>query len=106
MRGKIAIVLMMIATVSCGKEDFKGDRALDYEYGRDLKHDMIVLGDRLENPYTTANMTKALNSLYPVKSDRTDIKTTDLYVRFLPADDVEYELLHSLGIHLTDHPMD
>ena len=106
MRGKIAIVLMMIATVSCGKEDFKGDPALDYVYGRDLKHDMIVLGDRLENPYTTANMTKALNSLYPVKSDRTDLKTTDLYVRFLPADDAEYELLHSLGIHLTDHPMD
>ena len=100
------ILFMMIGMVSCSKEDFRTERGLDYNYGKDLRHDMIVLGERLENPYTTENMTKALTSLYPTKADRTDVRTTDLYVRFLPSDDAQYDYLHDLGLHLTDYPMD
>lgn len=106
MRGKIAILMLMVGLSSCIEDGLRPDRSVDYEYGRDLRHDMIVLGERLENPYTTENMTKALNSLYPTKADRTDVKTTDLYVRFLPVDDRQYGILLDLGIHLTDHPMD
>lgn len=106
MRGKITILLMMIGMVSCSREEFSTDRGLDYNYGQDLRHDMIVLGERLENPYTTKNMTKALSSLYPTKADRTDVKTTDLYVRFLPSDDAQYDFLDDMGLHLTDCPMD
>ena len=106
MRGKITILLVMIGMVSCSREEFSTERGLDYNYGQDLRHDMIVLGERLENPYTTKNMTKALNSLYPTKADRTDVKTTDLYVRFLPSDDAQYDFLNDLGLHLTDCPMD
>jgi len=106
MRGKAAFVLMMILTISCSKEGIGTHGRLDYEYGRGIPHEMIVLGERLENPYTTENMTKAFNSLYPTKADRVDLKTTDLYVRFLPANDQEYDYLHDLGLHLTDHPLD
>ena len=67
---------------------------------------MIVLGDRLENPYKTENITKALESLYPTKADRVDVRTTNLYVRFLPADDREYRRLEDMGIIMTDHPLD
>lgn len=100
------MVLMALIAMSCSKEGGLSDRNPDRQYGSQIPHEMIVLGDRLENPYTTDNITKALHSLYPTKADRVDVKTTDLYVRFLPKDDAEYDLLHGLGIHLTDHPLD
>ncbi len=98
----LAAFLMM----SCSKEGMGSDTDLDYEYGKDIGHEMIVLGERLENPYTTENMTKALQSLYPTKADRVDVKTTNLYVRFLPENEEECELLKSLTADLLDHPMD
>ena len=106
MRGKITIALMSLTLMSCSKETPLSERNLDYTYGRDLSHDMIVLGDRLENPYKTENITKALNALYPTKADRVDVRTTNLYVRFLPADDSEYRRLEKLGIVMVDHPLD
>ena len=62
--------LLALAVVSCSKEDMQHGRDIDYEYGRDLKHGKIVLGDRLDNPYKTENMARALKSLYPTKADR------------------------------------
>lgn len=106
MRGKITIMLLALLPVSCSKEEVHSERGIDYNYGRGLSHEMIVLGERLENPYKTANITRALNNLYPASAGRVDVKTTDLYVRFLPADEHEYELLESLGLHLVDHPLD
>ena len=106
MRGKITLVVLAFLALSCSKEGKGTDRGLDYSYGRELPHEMIVLGDRLENPYTTENITKALHSLYPTKADRVDVKTTHLYVRFLPRTDQEVEMLDSLDLMLTDHPLD
>ena len=100
------MLAMTFLIMSCSKEEVNSERGLDYSYGKDLTHDMIVLGDRLENPYKTDNMQKALCSLYPTKADRVDLKTTDLYVRFLPADDREYDMLEDMGVHLVDHPLD
>lgn len=97
------MALMMMA---CSKEGPSPGRDLDYEYGRDLSHEKIVLGERLENPYKTENITKALHALYPTKADRVDVKTTDLYVRFLPSDKAEYDSLAALGLRLLDHPLD
>lgn len=74
--------------------------------GDTLSHDMIVLGDQLEDPYTVENMTKALESLYATKADRYLVQTTDLYVRFLPKSDEEFDLLESLGVQMLDHPLD
>lgn len=97
------MALMMMA---CSKEGPSSGRDLDFDYGKELSHEKIVLGERLENPYKTENITKALASLYPTKADRVDVKTTDLYVRFLPSDMAEYDTLVSLGLRLMDHPMD
>lgn len=69
-------------------------------------HDMIVLGDRLENPYTTENVREAFDELYPMSKARDEITTTNLYVRFLPADESEYMALAGTGIELLDHPVD
>ncbi len=72
----------------------------------DVEHEMIVLGDKLENPYSTEAVQDAFSDLYPTKA-RDVVSTTDLYVRFLPKDEDEYELLtEDLGLELFDHPMD
>ena len=106
MRGKIEVLLMMLVSLSCAKEEARPQREGHYDYGKDIPHEMIVLGERLENPYKTENMTKALESLYPTKAGRVELETTDLYVRFLPADEHEYDLLVNLGLNLLDHPLD
>ncbi len=106
MRGKVIMMLAAVLMMSCSKEGPESARNLDYEYGRDLAHGAIVLGNRLENPYKTENMTKALQSLYPTKADRVEVQTTNLYVRFLPKTKEEIELLKSLTDNLMDHPLD
>ena len=106
MGGKIRIVLMALAIMSCTKEYGSIDSSLDYEYGRGITHDRIVLGKRLENPYKTENITKALASLYPTKAERGEVEPTDLYVRFLPKDDTQCQTLKDMGVQLIDHPLD
>lgn len=71
-----------------------------------LAHEMIVLGEKLEDPYSVSNITKALASLYPTKAERVDIVPTDIYVRFLPKTDEEYQKLVDAGYNLMDHPLD
>lgn len=71
-----------------------------------LSHGMIVLGDRLEDPYTVENMTKALESVYPTRAGRVPLDPTCLYVRFLPASREQYETLEDMGLNLVDHPVD
>lgn len=100
------MLLMTVMILSCSKTDLHSERGIDYSYGKDLSHEMIVLGDRLENPYKTENMRDALKSLYPTKADRVEINTTSLYVRFLPANEGEYDALVSSGVMLIDHPLD
>ncbi|MCQ2156535.1 MAG: hypothetical protein MJY57_04990 [Bacteroidales bacterium] len=69
-------------------------------------HGCIVLGDRLEDPYTVENMTKAFASLYGSKGDRTEVEMTDHYVRFLPSSEEDCRMLEDLGVEMLDHPMD
>ena len=69
----------------------------------------MILGEQLENPYSVENMKKALANL--TANGRTasdiDIETTNLYVRFLPADSLEYDAIASdTTIELFDHPLD
>lgn len=97
---------MAFLMMSCGKDDLSSLGGIDYEYGRGFSHDKIVLGSRLENPYRTENVTKALRDLYPTKADRVEVEPTDYYVRFLPKSESECEYLQSLGLELIDHPLD
>ena len=106
MRGTIRLMLMTLLVMSCSEDGIRTGHGVDYQYGRNLSHEKIVLGSRLENPYKTENITKALQELYPTKADRVEVRTTDLYVRFLPASDEEYGMLKELGLNLIDHPLD
>ena len=95
---------MALVMASCSGRGIDYDSEPDYQYGRNLSHEKIVLGARLENPYKTENITKALEALYPTKADRAQVTTTDLYVRFLPKDEGQLALLD--GLRLSDHPLD
>lgn len=71
-----------------------------------LYHDMIQLGERLEDPYEVDNVTKAIESLYPSKAGRVGISPTDTYVRFLPRTEEQYRQLAAAVPSLLDHPVD
>ena len=69
-------------------------------------HDMIVLGEQLDDPYSLENVEAALEELYPTKAGRVVLSATDIYVRFLPRTESEYNRLVDMGLNLLDHPMD
>ncbi len=99
---KICVATLMV--VSCSTEGrFEANGSLYEDSG--VEHEMIVLGNRLENPYVTDVVQEAFSQVYPTKS-RDVVSTTDLYVRFLPQDEDEYALLLDLGVEMLDHPMD
>ena len=106
MRGKISLFLVALMTLSCSKDDMHSDAGIVRDKVRDVPHEMIVLGKRLENPYRTENMSKALIALYPTKADLVPVEPTDLYVRFLPKTQAELDMLAESDIQLLDHPLD
>ena len=101
MRKILLITLLLLA--ACSREGL----VRQARYPEDeLFHGKIELGEKLDDPYTVANMQAALNNVYPTKADRIDITATDLYVRFLPQSDGQLQRLKDLGLYLMDHPMD
>lgn len=70
---------------------------------------LIKLGQKLENPYTVANMRQAYANLKSSGVEVPDlkIKTTHLYLRFLPATLEEFELIENeYDLHISDTPFD
>ena len=106
MRGKICLVLAALVALSCSKDGMDGLSQSDRVRVKDVPHEKIVLGKRLENPYKTENMTKALAALYPTKAGLVAVQPTDLYVRFLPKNQEELGVLIGAGVVMLDHPMD
>jgi len=114
---KNIINLLLILTVftlllNCEKEEnFEADipqeatiESPDYIFG---------LGKKLKNPYTVENMRKAYQNLKQknkngfAKSGESTIQTTNYYVRFLPKDDFEKEILQDKDeLILFDMPLD
>lgn len=91
---------------SCSPAGFTPSEGPFGPEGTHSTHEMIVLGEQLEDPYSVDNMTKALESLYPTKAERVRLDPTHVYMRFLPRDEKEYNMLTARGIELIDHPVD
>lgn len=102
----IRLTITLLLAVSCSGSLFSPDNGPDRIQGNDNLHEMIVLGDKLEDPYSVENMTKALTSLYPTKAGRIQVEPSHLYIRFLPANEQEFDRLVESGIELIDHPVD
>ena len=101
---KFAAVLLFAA--SCSDRLVPAGVDVEDIEGNEIRHDMIVLGDHLEDPYSVENMEKALDAVYPTKAGRVPLKPTDYYVRFLPSGEDEYDELVASGLMLVDHPVD
>ncbi len=103
---RLTVMILTAALAVCCAE-----RGLDPARGDDSPggapgHGMIVLGRQLDDPYSVENMTKALSAVYPTKAERIALDATHSYVRFLPANEQQYDRLEQLGFDLLDHPMD
>ena len=70
-----------------------------------VSHGLMELGEKLENPYSVANISDALSELYPTRADA-KVSANSLYVRFLPKTVEDFSLLESLGVTLFDYPLD
>lgn len=105
MKKHLFTLLAVIMAFSCQRGGFDVPQQGEDEI-LPPSHEMIVLGEKLEDPYSTVNITRALESLYPSKAQRIQVDPTDLYVRFLPQNDIQYEYLQSLDVDILDHPMD
>lgn len=92
-----------LTLLSCSKNGVEGVRFS--EDSSQLSHGMIVLGERLNNPYTVENVRDAYTGVYPTRSS-SDIQTTHLYVRFLPKTEADFRTLEAYGVSMLDHPMD
>jgi len=101
---KLWFISAVLLLAACDKTSFEEDNPRAPE--GEIYHDMIQLGDKLDDPYTVANMQEALTKVYPTKAGRVELSATDYYVRFLPKDDDELRLLQDKGLYLMDHPMD
>ena len=70
----------------------------------------IVLGKKLRNPYSVENMRKAYELLLQKEDIRSDLEidTTHFYVRFLPMNDDEYDVIawDDSTLELFDYPLD
>ena len=108
---KLAFVALVSAVifVACQNQDESITPEFDYLESLTPEGSKMVLGEQLENPYSVENMKKALANL--TANGRTsgdfDVETTDLYIRFLPADTLEYDAIASdTTLELYDHPLD
>lgn len=102
----MTLCALLLLPVGCSREPAPAAAGEDESTGEALSHDMMVLGSRLEDPYSVKNMTKAFSSLYPTKAAVNPLVPTDMYVRFLPNGEEQFELLESLGVNMLDHPLD
>lgn len=97
--------LLMLAACNLLDPD-NGGHDIGGQSVKEVSHDMIVLGEQLEDPYSLKNMKEAVTKAYPTKGREVEIKATDVYMRFLPRNEEEYDMLVDSGLHLLDHPVD
>lgn len=109
-KNRLLFLLVVINLFSCTqKEEFDSNIESSYETSEAYQNvQMIELGPKLENPYSVENMQKAYQSLKSSGvSGEFNINSTHLYVRFLPKDYQELNLLEKdTSLILFDYPLD
>jgi flagellar basal body rod protein FlgC len=107
----IAIYAAILGLFSCKKENelatinnSANTETLRQEAAIPYKQDAVILGQKLNNPYTVQNMMLAANNISQGFSTFSvaEIKTTHLYVKFKPSNESQYEQLETnaaLTIH-------
>lgn len=113
MKKKYFFVLLvaLVSLASCNEDKFNDDS--DYHFMTKTSDsengDMMILGQKYPNPYSVSNMWAAFSDLKNSGelSENINIRTTDLYVRFLPTDTAQYNRLNEdTNLVLFDYPLD
>ena len=102
----VLTALLAAAAPSCNPAEFFTVRGEVVDTEETVAHGMMVLGRQLEDPYSVNNITRALHSLYPTKAGEITVSETDMYVRFLPSSQEQYDRLEAMGVEMLDHPVD
>jgi hypothetical protein len=115
----IAILLACQFIFSCSKDvvaptpaEGTNDKMISHSSYRKAVDDVIVLGKKLQNPYAVENMKKAYANVSAktdgkVRKDQSPVRSTHYYVRFLPKDWKQYNLLKAdTSLKLYDIPLD
>lgn len=117
----LSLALMLILIYSCEQKEIENP----YELGSSLTETLalesdgqIVLGKKLENPYSVKNMRRAYASLMEknkksgkvytekILEDSTAIEITDYYVKFWIENDEQKNLLFADSLNLSITPID
>ena len=80
MKKYLYLLIPALALISCQRSGLPEENSRQPE--GEIYHQMIQLGEKLDDPYTVANMQAALTKAYPTKAGRVSLSATDLYVRF------------------------
>ncbi len=103
----MAVFAVVLFLFSCEQQEITVEQS-NLETEATNRGGMIVLGKKLENPYSVENMKKAYDNL--IVNGRSggdiDIATTHYYVRFLPKSNEEMQVLEADSLYLFDYPLD
>lgn len=105
--GIVIVTGIMIA--SCEKEQIPPNKQISEDNQSTNSGQMTVLGEQLENPYSVDNMKKAYSNLKSASSEipKIDIEVTHYYIRFLPKNEKEFDLLkEDTSLILYNIPLD
>lgn len=106
-----ATITLSLALLACNKESSTKEIAENQENCTEqVFGEVIVLGEKLNNPYALSNMQATLDHLRGTKafdsSDYEQLEPNWLYVRFLPKDSTDVAILQNLDLELFDYPLD
>lgn len=105
----LLLIIVTITIISCSKE-ISFSEISEINNIKSDSTNSIILGDKLENPYTIRNMQKAYDSLI-IKGNVTlvvpTIRASHYYIKFSPASFEEYlKLKNTDGLILFEYPLD
>lgn len=111
MKRNLYLFIITLLSAGCAEKisttQLSGENLNEQDYVTSSRDGMMVLGKKLNNPYSLANMQAAYNELCKTKSvASSNLEATDLYVRFLPKDSTDIAVLSSLDLELFDYPLD
>lgn len=112
-----AFLLSITFFTSCKKNEFLQPRLTEQNVVQTILSENpeytendLILGDKLQNPYTVTNMVAAYDYLLETgnfECSQIIVRPTHYYVQFAPTSIIQYELLdNDSTVNLSDHPLD
>lgn len=108
MKNKLWLLCLPLLYVSCSDDEVITPTSTETQEVP-VANVVCTIGKKIEDPYKIDNMRKAYRKLYAADSTipKMEIQPTHKYLRFLPKNEAEYEILRKdTCIDLFSHPLD